>query len=42
LLAEGKIHYPRVATEFSMWDAPGVFEEMNATPGKVHKGVLMI
>jgi threonine dehydrogenase-like Zn-dependent dehydrogenase len=42
LLAEGKIHYPEVATEFSMWDAPSVFEDMNATPGKYHKGVLMI
>jgi len=42
LLAEGKIRYPKVATEFSIWDAPGVFEEMNAMPGKYHKGVLVI
>ncbi len=42
LLATGQIHYPNVATEFSMWDAPQVFAEMDAQPGKVHKGVLMI
>lgn len=42
LLAEGKIHYPRVATEFNMWDAPSVFHELNDHPGKVHKGVLII
>jgi threonine dehydrogenase-like Zn-dependent dehydrogenase len=42
LLANGKIHYPKVATEFSLWDAPGVFEAMNATPGKYHKGVLLV
>jgi 2-desacetyl-2-hydroxyethyl bacteriochlorophyllide A dehydrogenase len=42
LLASGKIHYPKVATEFSMWDAPSVFADMNATPGKYHKGVLLI
>jgi threonine dehydrogenase-like Zn-dependent dehydrogenase len=42
LLASGKIHYPNVATEFSMWDAPSVFAEMDAQPGKYHKGVLMI
>lgn len=42
LLASGQIHYPEVATEFSMWDAPAVFAEMNATPAKYHKGVLVI
>jgi L-gulonate 5-dehydrogenase len=42
LLASGKIHYPNVATEFSMWDAPAVFAEMNASPAKVHKCVLVI
>lgn len=42
LLAEGKIHYPKVATEFSMWDAPSVFQDLNDHPGQVHKGVLMI
>ncbi len=42
LLSSGKIHYPTVATEFSMWDAPGVFKDLNDQPGKVHKGVLLI
>jgi L-gulonate 5-dehydrogenase len=42
LLANGRIHYPEVATEFSMWDAPAVFAEMNASPAKYHKGVLVL
>jgi len=42
LLASGKIRYPKVATEFNMWDAPSVFAEINATPTKYHKGVLKI
>lgn len=42
LLASGRMHYPEVATEFSMWDAPTVFAEMNASPAKHHKGVLVI
>jgi L-gulonate 5-dehydrogenase len=42
LLASGKIRYPKVATEFDMWDAPAVFSELNDSPGKVHKGVLVI
>lgn len=42
LLASGVITYPRVATEFSMWDAPDVFVELNSNPGMVHKGVLVI
>jgi 2-desacetyl-2-hydroxyethyl bacteriochlorophyllide A dehydrogenase len=41
LLASGRIHYPKVATEFSMWDAPEVFARLNAEPGSVHKGVLI-
>jgi 2-desacetyl-2-hydroxyethyl bacteriochlorophyllide A dehydrogenase len=41
LLASGKIHYPKVATQFNMWDAPGVFAQLNADPGVVHKGVLL-
>ena len=41
LLAKGKIRYPKVATEFSMWDAPEVFAKLDANPGAVHKGVLM-
>jgi L-gulonate 5-dehydrogenase len=42
LLASGRIRYPKVATEFDMWDAPAVFREINDSPGKVHKGVLVI
>jgi L-gulonate 5-dehydrogenase len=41
LLASGKIRYPKVASEFSMWDAPEVFARLDADPGAVHKGVLM-
>ena len=41
LLASGKIRYPKVASEFSMWDAPQVFAKLDAEPGAVHKGVLM-
>jgi 2-desacetyl-2-hydroxyethyl bacteriochlorophyllide A dehydrogenase len=41
LLAAGKISYPKVATEFSLWDAPQVFAELAAHPGAVHKGVLV-
>jgi L-gulonate 5-dehydrogenase len=42
LLANGAIHYPKVASEFPMWDAPEVFEKLAKHPGMVHKGVLMI
>jgi L-gulonate 5-dehydrogenase len=41
LLASGKIGYPSVATEFSLWDAPNVFARLNAEPAAVHKGVLI-
>ena len=41
LLASGKITYPRVATEFSLWDAPSVFSRIAKEPGSVHKGVLV-
>jgi threonine dehydrogenase-like Zn-dependent dehydrogenase len=41
LLAGGAITYPRVATEFSLWDAPRVFADLAANPAKVHKGVLV-
>jgi L-gulonate 5-dehydrogenase len=41
LLAAGKIRYPKVASEFSMWEAPQVFAKLDANPGAVHKGVLM-
>jgi L-gulonate 5-dehydrogenase len=42
LLASGAIHYPDIATEFPMWDAPEIFELLAKDPGKVHKGVLMV
>ena len=42
LLASGNIHYPKVASEFSLWEAPRVFAEMHAQPGKYHKSVLLV
>jgi len=42
LLASGRIEYPKVATEFRLWDAPAVFERLHADPGAVHKGVLVL
>jgi threonine dehydrogenase-like Zn-dependent dehydrogenase len=42
LLARGAIHYPKIATAFSMWDAPEIFASLANNPGKVHKGVLMV
>ena len=41
LLASGQIHYPKVATEFSLWEAPEVFARLQADPAAVHKGVLV-
>jgi L-gulonate 5-dehydrogenase len=41
LLAGGKIHYPKMATEFNMWEAPEVFARLNADPASVHKAVLV-
>ena len=41
LLASGKIRYPKVASQFSMWDAPAVFARLDENPAAVHKGVLM-
>jgi len=41
LLAGGKIQYPKVASEFSLWDAPSVFAKLNAETGAVHKGVFV-
>jgi L-gulonate 5-dehydrogenase len=40
LLASGKITYPDVATEFSLWDAPDVFRQITDNPNIVHKGIL--
>ena len=42
LLAGGHIRYPQVAVEHSMWDAPAVFADMDAQPGKYHKVVLTL
>jgi 2-desacetyl-2-hydroxyethyl bacteriochlorophyllide A dehydrogenase len=42
LLASGAIQYPNVATEFSMWEAPGVFSRLAEDPAAVHKGVLVV
>lgn len=41
LLATGKIQYPKVASEFSLWDAPAVFAKLDADLMAVHKGVLV-
>nr|MDQ3327785.1 zinc-binding dehydrogenase [Chloroflexota bacterium] len=41
LLAQGKITYPRIATEFSLWDAPTVFSQLAEQPQCVHKAVLV-
>jgi L-gulonate 5-dehydrogenase len=41
LLASGQVSYPKIATQFSLWDAPDVFADLAEHPGKVHKGVLM-
>jgi L-gulonate 5-dehydrogenase len=41
LLANGKITYPKVATEFSLWDAPGIFADIERDPAKFHKGILV-
>jgi L-gulonate 5-dehydrogenase len=41
LLGSGKIRYPKVATEFNLWDAPGVFSKLHSAPESVHKGVLI-
>jgi L-gulonate 5-dehydrogenase len=41
LLASGAITYPKVASEFAMWDAPEVFARLHRDPGAVHKGILL-
>jgi L-gulonate 5-dehydrogenase len=41
LLGSGKIQYPRVATEFSLWEAPTVFAQLAQDHSAVHKGVLV-
>jgi len=41
LLASGSIHYPRVKSEFDMWDGPGLIADLAQNPGKLHKAVLV-
>jgi 2-desacetyl-2-hydroxyethyl bacteriochlorophyllide A dehydrogenase len=41
LLSSGAITYPRLATEFSMWEAPEIFAGMAERPGSVHKAVFL-
>jgi len=41
LLATGTLLLPKIAAEFDLWDAPGVFAEMSANPSFIHKGVLV-
>jgi 2-desacetyl-2-hydroxyethyl bacteriochlorophyllide A dehydrogenase len=41
LLANGSIQYPKLATEFDLWDAPQIFKQLAADPGSIQKGVLI-
>ena len=41
LLAKGKIQYPKMATEFDLWDAPRVFAELEKDPTAVQKAVFV-
>ena len=41
LLASGAIHYPKVATEFDMWEGPALIADLAENPGKLHKAVLV-
>lgn len=41
LIVGGKIAYPRVATEFSLWEAPSVFAQLEERPDSVHKAVFV-
>jgi 2-desacetyl-2-hydroxyethyl bacteriochlorophyllide A dehydrogenase len=42
LLASGAITYPRLATNFDMWEAPDLFADLAAHPNSVHKAVLVV
>ncbi|MGH9838187.1 MAG: zinc-binding alcohol dehydrogenase family protein [Blastocatellia bacterium] len=42
LLASGAIKYPQVASEYSMWEAPGVFAHLAENPAAVNKAVLVV
>lgn len=41
LLANGSIEYPQVASEFAMWEAPGLFARLADDPSGVHKAILV-
>jgi 2-desacetyl-2-hydroxyethyl bacteriochlorophyllide A dehydrogenase len=41
LLSEGKIRFSRLATEFSLWDAPAVFAELQSSPTSLQKVLLV-
>lgn len=41
LLASGRIHYPKIATEVPLWDAPGIFAKLHKNPALTHKAVLV-
>jgi L-gulonate 5-dehydrogenase len=41
LLVSGKIHYPKVATNFSMWEAPELFKKLSDNPAMLHKALLL-
>jgi L-gulonate 5-dehydrogenase len=41
LLASGKIHYPKVATNFSIWEAPELFKKLSDNPAMLHKALLL-
>jgi L-gulonate 5-dehydrogenase len=41
LLASGNIHYPKVATSFSMWEAPELFKKLSDNPATLHKALLL-
>jgi len=42
LLSSGAIRFPRVASEYSMWEAPGVFADLARNPAGVNKAVLLV
>jgi L-gulonate 5-dehydrogenase len=41
LLANGNIHYPKVSTNFSMWEAPELFKKLADNPAMLHKALLL-
>jgi L-gulonate 5-dehydrogenase len=41
LIAEGRIKLAEAISEFSLWDAPGVFRELGANPSSVRKAVFV-